>query len=218
MQGRGIVIHRSIRTLCVTGWTPVVPILVRTMLDIIASSYAIVAKPEDAEYMGFKYMGSYLIQAIRDAELPEPVLKFDQEQLEKLRQQLRGKDIERGERLIREYAPQIYWYRPEYESPSAILKTASTDLSFIYRQFSGAVHGWFLGSALFDDTPDMADINPHEHPRRTRMAVVISSRILLEISYLRDRFESTNLDEAYKRIMKELYLPQKEKVSSPPTG
>jgi hypothetical protein len=70
LHWRAIVIHRAIRTLCVTGWTPTVPILIRTLLDIIASCCAIVAKPDDAEYMGFKYMGSYLIQALKEGDFP----------------------------------------------------------------------------------------------------------------------------------------------------
>lgn len=68
LHWRATIIHRSIRTLCVTGWTPVLPILIRTLLDIVASCYAIVAKPQDAEYMGFKYMGSFLIQALREGD------------------------------------------------------------------------------------------------------------------------------------------------------
>jgi hypothetical protein len=213
LQWRAIVIHRAIRVLCVTGWTPAVPVLVRTLLDIVASCLAIVMKPEDTEYMGFKFMGSYLIQAIKDPDTPEAVRKFDEEQLEKLRGQLHGNDLVRGDRLIREYRPQPYWYRPECDSPGPILKNASTEFVWIYRTFSGAVHGGFLGSALFDEIPDKADINPHPHPRRTRVAIIMSYRILLEISYLRDQFEGTKLDETYKKIMKELYLPQKDKVS-----
>jgi hypothetical protein len=216
LHWRALTIHRSIRTLCVAGWTPVVPILIRTLLDIVASCYAIVAKPEDADYMGFKYMASFLIQALQEAISPAIVLKHDREQLDRLRKQAKGKDVGRIEQFIKDYKPQPYWYKPEYEGPGAILKVASTDLYSIYRIFSSAVHGGFIGSALFDDTPDMADINPQDHPRRTRVAVVMSSRLILEISYLRDRFEGTVLDVTYKRIMQELYLPQKDKLSPRP--
>src|ERR1700733_15527944 len=62
----GIVTHRSIRSLCEDGWTQVSPILIRTLLDVLASSYAIVSKYEDSEYMAFKFMCSYLFQAIGD--------------------------------------------------------------------------------------------------------------------------------------------------------
>ena len=63
----GIVTHRSIRSLCETGWTQVSPILIRTLLDLLASCYAIVSKYEDAEFMAFKFMGSDLIKAVRDS-------------------------------------------------------------------------------------------------------------------------------------------------------
>ena len=82
----GIVTHRSIRSLCETGWTQVSPILIRTLLDVLASCYAIVSKYEDAEYMAFKFMCSYLIQAIRDADTSDELRKHDQEQLDKMRQ------------------------------------------------------------------------------------------------------------------------------------
>lgn len=144
------------------------------------------------------------------------MLKFDQEQLDKLRAQASGTDVARIEEFTREFKPQLYRYRPEYESPSAILKTASTDLQYTYSVFSGAAHGGFLGSALFDDTPETADINPQNHPRRTRLAIATSSRILLEISYMRDRFEGAGLEDQYKVIMKDLCLPQKAKLDAVP--
>jgi hypothetical protein len=46
-----IVAHRSIRSLCETGWTQVTPTVIRTLLDVLASCYAIVSKHEDSEYM-----------------------------------------------------------------------------------------------------------------------------------------------------------------------
>jgi hypothetical protein len=153
LHRRAVVIHRAVRVLCITGWTPAAAILVRTLLDIIASTFAIVAKPEDSEYMGFKLMGSYLIQALKDPETPEDVRSLDLEQLNKLGAQLRGDCITRADHLIKDYKPQTYWYRPEYDNPGTILKSASPDLSWVYRILSGPVHGGFLGSGLFDDTP-----------------------------------------------------------------
>jgi len=48
LHWNAIVIHRSVRTLCEAGWTPSTPILIRTLLDIVASCYAIVANYENA--------------------------------------------------------------------------------------------------------------------------------------------------------------------------
>jgi hypothetical protein len=59
LHWRATIIHRSIRTLCVTGWTPVLPILIRTLLDIVASCYAIVAKPQDGRVHGFQIHGFF---------------------------------------------------------------------------------------------------------------------------------------------------------------
>ena len=82
----------------------------------------------------------------------------------------------------------------------------------MYRQFSGSAHGGYLGALLFDDSPDMAKINPEEHPRRTRPAIVASSRLLLDISYMRGQFEGVATEGTYKATIKELILPQQEKI------
>jgi hypothetical protein len=58
----------------------------------------------------------------------------------------------------------------------------------------------------------MADINPQEHPRRGRSAVVASSRILLDISYLRGQFKGVADEAQYRKILKGQILPQKTKV------
>ncbi len=210
LHGRAILVHRSIRALCQSGWTPSTPVLIRTLLDIIASCYAIAAKPEDAEYMGFKFLASYLIQATRDPETADAIRESSRENLERLREQLRGQDPVRADELIKNYVQRSYWYQPEFQSPGTILKTAKNDLYFIYRQFSGAAHGGFLGSLLFNDSPDTPDIDPHEHPRRTRDAIVMSSRLLLDISYLRGQFEGVTTVAKYHQVLAELILPQKE--------
>ena len=212
LHWNAIVIHRSIRTLCEAGWTPSTPILIRTLLEIIASCYAIVVNHENAEYMSFKFIGSYLIQSVKDADTSEALRSENRKQLDGLRGQLQGKDAERADELVKNYKPQSYWYSPEFRGPGEILKQAKNDLQFMYRQFSGSSHGGFLSALLFDDSPDMAKINPEEHPRRRRSAVVASSRLLLDISFLRGQFEGVATVEAYKAIVKDLILPQKERI------
>ena len=118
----GIVTHRSIRSLCETGWTQVSPILIRTLLDVLASCYAIVSKYEDAEFMAFKFMCSYLIQAIRDPDTSDELRKHDQEQLDKMRQQLKGEDIKRVDDFIANFKPLPYWFCPQFLSPGRIFK------------------------------------------------------------------------------------------------
>jgi len=212
LHWNAIVIHRSIRALCEAGWTPSTPILIRTLLDIVASCYAIVVNQENAEYMSFKFMGSYLIQSVKDPDTADALRSENTKQLDTLRRQLQRKDAERADELVKNYKPQSYWYTPEFSGPGAILKQAKNDLQFMYRQFSGSSHGGFLGALLFDDSPDMAKINPEEHPRRRRSAVVAPSRLLLDISFLRGQFEGVATIDTYKAIVKELILPQRERI------
>jgi Family of unknown function (DUF5677) len=209
-----IVTHRSIRSLCETGWTQVTPTLIRTLLDVLASCYVIVTKQEDAEYMAFKFMCSYLIQAIGDADTAEQLRKQNQQQLEKMRQQLKGPDIKRVDHFIAKFKPQPYWFCPEFSSPGKIFKEAIPRLFDMYRQFSGAVHGSFVGSVLFSDSPDAPSINPQENPVRTSSAIVSSSRLLLDISWARGTFDGVASEGEYKGIVRAYILPQKSKVEA----
>jgi len=207
----GIVTHRSIRSLCETGWTQVSPILIRTLLDVLASCYAIVSKHEDAEFMAFKFMCSYLIQAIRDPDVPDELRKHNQEQLDKMRQQLKGKDIKRVDDLIANFKPLAYWFCPQFLSPGRIFKDRIPSLFDMYRQFSGSTHGSFIGSVLFSDSPDSPSINPQENPARTRNAIVASSRLLLDISFARGQFDGIAGLAEYRGIIRTYILPQKGK-------
>lgn len=207
-----IVTHRSIRSLCETGWTQVTPTLIRTLLDVLASCYVIVSKHADSEYMAFKFMCSYLIQAIGDPDTSDELQKHDQEQLDKMRQQLKGPDVKRVDDFIAKFKPQSYWFCPEFSSPGRIFKDAMPRLFDMYRQFSGAVHGSLIGSVIFSDSPDAPSINPQENPVRTRSAIVASSRLLLDVSWARGTFDGIANQDEYKEIVKTYVLPQKDKV------
>lgn len=206
-----IVMHRSIRSLCETGWTQVTPTLIRTLMDLLASSYVIVSKFEDSEYMAFKFMCSYLIQTIGDPDTSDELRKHDREQLDKMRQQLKGPDVKRVDDFIAKFKPQPYWFCPEFSNPGKILKDAIPRLFDMYRQFSGTVHGSLIGSVLFSDSPDTPSINPQENPVRTRSAIVASSRLLLDVSWARGTFDGIANKDAYKEIVKTYILPQKDK-------
>ncbi|HEX4001401.1 MAG TPA: DUF5677 domain-containing protein [Candidatus Acidoferrales bacterium] len=207
-----IVTHRSIRSLCEAGWTPVTPTLIRTLLDLLASCYAIVSKYEDAEYMAFKFMCSYLIQSIKDPDTLDELRKNNQEQLDKMRKQMKGSDLTRVEEFIAKYKSPPYWFNPEFASPGKVFRDAIPRLFLMYRQFSGSTHGSFIGSLLFSDSPDAPSINPEEHPIRMRSAIIASSRLLLDVSWGRGHFDGiADLDE-YKFIVSTFVVPQKDKL------
>ena len=207
----GIVTHRSIRSMSETGWTQVSPILIRTLLDVLASCYAIVSNYEDAEFMAFKFMCSYPIQAIGDPDISDELRKHNQEQLDKMRQQLQGEDIKRVGDFIAKFKPLPYWFCPQFVSPGRIFKDHIPRLFDMYRQFSGSTHGSFIGSVLFNDSPDAPSINPQENPIRTRDAIIASSRLLLDLSFARGQFDGIADLAEYKEIARTYILPQRSK-------
>jgi hypothetical protein len=211
-----IVTHRAIRSLCETGWTQVSPILVRTLLDVLVSCYAIASKLKDSEYMAFKFMCTYLVQAIGDPDAPDEIRKHNQGQLGNMRKALKGADVKRVDEFIAQFKPQPYWFSPEFSSPGKIFRDNIPSLADMYRQFSGSTHGSFIGSVLFSDSPDVPSINPQENPVRTRSAIVASSRLLLDISFARGQFDGIAPLEEYKAIVKTFILPQQAKLEKLP--
>src|ERR1700733_7616063 len=77
----GIVTHRSIHSVCECGWTQVSPILIRTLADVLVSSYVIVRKYEDAEYMAFKYMCTDWVRMMKDPDTSDDLRKDHQDKL-----------------------------------------------------------------------------------------------------------------------------------------
>lgn len=205
---RAVTIHRAIRVLCELGWTPVVGGLLRTLLDILASVAAVVQKPADAEYMAFRYFAHFHLVRLHDSSLRKEVRQRHKQTVEEAITLLSELDQKRSTALLQAYGNHQYWYQPEYESPTVILKTASSDLKFVYAKvLSSAVHGGHVGLGFFDDDPDDFDINPTHHPRRTQLAIVMSSRTILDVTLLRGQFEGTGYKEVYDKILGELFLP-----------
>jgi hypothetical protein len=159
-------------------------------------------------------MCSYLIQATMDPDTSEQLRAFDDEQLNKMRTELRGPDIERANKLIANYKLPSYWFQPEFSTPGGIIKQTMPQLFPMYRQFSGSTHGAFIGSLLFNDSPDAAHIEPQENPAGTRKAVVSSSRLLLDISWARGSFHNVADLTEYQYLLNTFVLPQKDKVAN----
>jgi hypothetical protein len=78
----------------------------------------------------------------------------------------------------------------------------------LWKGFCGSTHGSDIGAVLFADDPNNLSIVPEEHPRRTRDAIVASSRILLDISHARAQCEDVANDAAYKHIVGTYIRPQ----------
>jgi len=75
----------------------------------------------------------------------------------------------------------------------------------LYKFFSAITHGGFSARLFFTDDPGLEDIEPREHPKNTRRAVIASSRLLLEICYLRDQWDNDGLGlAAYEELVAQI--------------
>lgn len=205
-----IVTHRSVKSLCVAGWTATTPVVMRTLVDILVSVFAIGRNPQDAEFMGFRFMAHGLIEGMCDPDAEPAQQQRDAVLVDVLKSNLAGPDIKRADELIFSYKQKIppFWYWPEIPNPGTTIKQNMNRLWVLWHHFCGSSHGADIGSVLFADNPDSAGINPEENPRKTRMSTIISSRFLLDISHARAQSEGVPDEDEYKRIVKVYIKPQ----------
>ena len=197
-----VLTHRSTRTLCEEGWTPVTPILNRTVLDIVANSYAIVSQGKDAEYMGFKYMSDFLRKFLTDKNISAEMQLDAEYELARLVNALPKSDIAKANLLINQPKPKVYFFQPEFASTKSILEASLHNIYDLFQVFSGVTHGGLVGKLLFDDDPTLEGIDPRKHPKNTRKAILASSRLLAEVCYIRDHWENKGThDGLYKSIV-----------------
>jgi hypothetical protein len=206
----GIVTHRSVKSLCVAGWTPTTPSVMRTLVDVLVSIIQIAQTAKDAEFMGFRYMAHGFIEGMYDQDAEPALQELDALQVQLLKSNLPDADMARADQLIVDYKTRRrpYWYWPQVSNPGNFIKDNMPQLWVLWHSFCGATHGADIGSVLFHDDPNGAGINPEENPRRTRMATVISSRFLLDNSHARAEFEGVADDEDYRRVVRDFIRPQ----------
>ena len=207
---RAVLIHRSTRDLCENGWTPVSSILIRTLADLYANAIAILFNEKDREYMAFRYMLAFPLSRVNDTSLTKEVRARHEAEITEIISHLPETDRDRASELLKNNCRKNYWFQPEFESPTDVLKKTKGDMPFLYRVFSGSTHGGVVGLGFLDDDPDVANINPREHPRKTPGAIVASSRLALEITFLRDGAENTGYTSLYTFIKDRLLLPLRD--------
>jgi hypothetical protein len=210
---RAATIHRAVLSLCVDGWTPVNSVLIRTLADLYVNVVAIAFEPAHIEFMAFRYLYNFQISHLNDTSVPPAQRKRCNEELETAIGAAAKLNPARIREFIAAYKKASYWFQPEFKSPTDVLCKTKGDMPFLYRVFSGAVHGGVVGLGFLDDTPDEFDINPRNHPRRNRMAIALSSRFLLEISFVRDSVEDTGLADEYEFVKDNIFLPLRGIVS-----
>ncbi|MDD4183192.1 MAG: DUF5677 domain-containing protein [Candidatus Omnitrophica bacterium] len=218
---RAVILHRSVFSLCEDGWVSVTPVILRSLLECFTNSVAIVNK--DSEYMAFKYYAHDFLNSLLDQDFDNYTKEFNTKQIDFQLQRLNQQDRDRAEKYKSEFMkngkPRNYWYKPEYESVGDIFKVCNdkdSEWYKVYKNLSMSIHSSFIGSNIFKDQPDKKDINPREDLESTMLALVSSSRSLLEITNVRQQFEKLNLDSEVNQLIAELLtLNESNKIITP---
>lgn len=204
-----VTLHRAILSLCEAGWASATPILLRGMLDCLVNTIAILNPAHNSEYMAFKFYSlEYLNVMIEEKE--GSVFDFSKSQVDNIISRMGSPNQKRAKGYVQEFLKRTerkgWWFKPEYTSTKEILQLCNKqyNMYFVFQIFSAVAHSTFFGFGLFKDKPDKADINPRFDPKSTKNALMFSSRLLCEVTNLRNEFEELKCDLIYKSLIKEL--------------
>ncbi|MCX5695623.1 MAG: DUF5677 domain-containing protein [Candidatus Omnitrophica bacterium] len=214
---RAVILDRSILSMCEDGWVSVAPVIIRSLLECFTNSVAIVKK--DSEYMAFKFYAHDLLNSYLDEDFNEYEKDFNMGQvnfqLNRLNPQYKKRAEEYKSEFIKKGKLRNFWYKPEYEKIEDIFRVCDNqglEWYRIYKKFSMATHSSFIGLGLFKEKPDKRDVNPRADLETAKMALVSSSRLLLEITNIRGQFEDLNLHSEVKQLIAELLKLKKPSV------
>jgi hypothetical protein len=200
-----VALHQSVLTLCSGGWAFAVPLLLRTLLDILASVLVIVNAKDDVEYMAFRCSHFYLKAGITDITTSNELRLSHKAQIASGIKSLPTNLQDKAKNYIYQDKMRGYWYSPEYSNAKKIFnKYDDAVMKGLYDYLSGASHGGLLGLSLFKDSPDDIHPNPRADKRSQNGALLSSSRLILDISGYRGKFESSGTDQIYLDLFGEI--------------
>lgn len=204
-----VILHRSILSLCENGWASVAPILLRSVLDCLVNMIAILSPKYDNEFMAFKFYVHDFLNAMIE-EKRKDILDFNKNQIDGIVKRMKPENQKLANNYIQQFLQngerKIWWFKPEFKSTKEILEqpNVSPDVYYSFQVLSTSTHSTYIGFGLFKDKPDEADINPRLDPKSIRIALLFSSRFLLEISNGRNQYENLKSDLIHANLMKEL--------------
>ena len=206
-----VTLHRSILTLCETGWTHASALLLRTIMECSANCLAIINN-EYPEYMAFKYLCHPYIQIFRDNGYATDKRTNAKYEIENAIHNLKDEIIkQKARRYVDSKNLNIYWFMPEEKGISSIInKYGNAELKFAYGVYSMSAHAGHLGMFMFKDNPDDISINPTENPRKTKAVLISSCRWLLELLYMRNVNEILGFDAEYCELLRRILDKEQE--------
>jgi hypothetical protein len=193
MWADACVLHQGVRALCEAGYTLGAPLLIRTLFELYLGSAVIVNAGDDADFLAFKHSCSFLVEAIRESDFPEPQRSSARDQIEELIKQLPNQLQERARTFVFKDKIRKFWYSPEFTGPGDIIeKYGKGDLKLQYRLMSASTHGGFSGMRLYKDEPDTISTSPRRDSWAQNRALLSSARLLVEFCVLRAHWDEVD--------------------------
>jgi len=201
----GTTIHRAVLTLCMSGWTHINAILLRTLIECSVNCLAI-TNNEYPDYMAFKYLYHPHVQIIRDRNYQDKDRKSARLEIETAIKNLKNKSLQdKANDYIKSNRIDYFWFKPEEKGISSIINDyGSNSLKSVYGTFSSSIHAGHLGLFFLKDDPDDININPCENPIKSKFALVTSCRLLLELLDIRNSFEGLGYYSEYEKFLKRI--------------
>jgi len=197
-----ITLHRAVITLCEGGWAHTTPLLIRAILECSANCLVVINN-DSPEYMAFKYLYFPYLEVLRDEGSSEELkakigadLRTGLNKIMNSEVKRKAEEFVSGEETFRR------WFKPEEESITSIIKKyGGEETPFAYGALSTATHGYHFGMGLFKDNSDIITIDPMENPEKSKLAIIFSSRHLLEHLLIRNQYETLGLESEYSRLL-----------------
>lgn len=182
--------HRAVLSLCDDGWGFTALVLLRSMIDMGIVAAVITEQESEAEYRGFKYTHFFLKASLNETALSPEDRAAIRAQVNAGIGRLPSAQQQKARDFMFREPRRAYWFCPEFARPTDVLDRLSTpDMRSLYDLFSGGSHGGYLGLRILKDHPDDIHPNPRADPISQNVALVGSTRMLLEVMHMRDRFE-----------------------------
>jgi hypothetical protein len=196
LSHEAVISHRAVGFLVHEGWSSAAASVVRTVLDVLASTLAIL-NSKDPQLAAFRYFYSGFRYLSRDATHDVETRRSMRDQIRSRIKSLPKEDRRAAITFLRE-RDRPYWFSDEWRSPADILGRFSLkDFDYLYRQFSAAAHGGFMGQRIFRDRPDDIDINPRlPVGKHGELVLATSTRVVFELCRLRTSHEKLGFTRA----------------------
>ena len=200
-----ITLHRAVFSLCNEGWTHITPILLRTIIDCSANCLVII-RNEYPEYMAFKYFYYDYVRVLGDNSTSESLKQKSRHDIEQGLNIIQNPTAKKkAERFVRKGEVRIFWFTKEENSYSDIIRKYGNEvIKSAWGELSKAVHAAHFGLFFFKDNPDDINIDPEENPNKTKLSLIISCRLLLELLNIRNEYEDLGFDSEYNQFMKKI--------------